>query len=144
MSRWEVRVLTRQTSSLASGGNGGCGEAEGSWLKEVLKVGGQEDERSRDFKISMKGGRREAEDGALPDRSTGPREGSQGRLKQREALCATDVGCRQGAPQPKAGPGRAGSDRWMETMDTRGRGSKLGPRWLDPNSVVELTRLAWM
>lgn len=108
MSRREVRVLTRQTSNLASGGNGGCGEAEGSWLKEVVKVGGQEDERSRDFKISMKDRRREAEHGALPDRSTGPREGSQGRLKQREALCTTGMGCRRGAPRPKAGPGEGG------------------------------------
>lgn len=49
-----------------------------------------------------------------------------------------------GCTSAKSRPGRAGSDRWMETMDTRGLGSKLGPRWLDPNSVVELTRLAWM
>lgn len=100
MSRWEVRVLTRQTSSLASGGNGGCGEAEGSWLKEVLKVGGQEDERSRDFKISMKGGRREAEDGA---------QGGLSRPAQteRSALCHRR-GLQAGCTSAKSRPGEGG------------------------------------
>lgn len=144
MSRWEVRVLTRQTSNLASGGNGGCGEAEGSWLKEVVKVGGQEDERSRDFKISMKGRRREADHGALPNRSRDQGRALKAGSNKEEhfvppAWAAGGVHLGQ-----KPARGRAGSDRWMETVDTRGLASKLGPQWLDPNSVVELTRLAWM